>query len=132
MEGVAEAYERRAALKALDERKILILTGGTGRPFFTTDTAAALRALELDCDVLMKASLVDGVYDSDPETNPDAKRYEELSFTEAVSKQLKVMDLTAFSLCWENQLPIVVFDIKAPGNLTKVLAGDTSVGTIVK
>lgn len=132
VEGFAPAYERRAALRALYEGKIVILTGGTGRPYFTTDTAAALRALELGCDVLLKASHVDGVYDSDPKTNPEAKRYNEISFKEAVSKQLKIMDLTAFSLCWENELPIVVFDLKVPGNLPKVLAGDTSVGTIVK
>ncbi len=132
VEGIVKPYDRRAALKNLEEDKIVILTGGTGRPFFTTDTAAALRALELGCDVLLKASNVDGIYDDDPDTNPDARRYDKLTFDEAIHKQLKIMDITAFSLCWENKLPIVVFDIRVPGNLKKVLAGDMSVGTIVK
>jgi uridylate kinase len=130
--GVAAQYERRTALRAFGEGKILILAAGTGRPFFTTDTAAVMRALELDCDAILKASHVDGIYDSDPYKNPNAKRYEELTFADAIDKRLKVVDMTALSLCWENNLPLIVFDLRVPGNIQKVLAGDTSVGTIVK
>jgi uridylate kinase len=130
--GIAPLYDRREVKHALAGGKIVLLAGGTGRPFFTTDTAAALRALELDCDLILKASHVDGVYDKDPYKYPDAVRYEELSFPEAVEMRLKVMDLTAFSLCWENNIPLMVFDLRIPGNLQKALAGDTSVGTIVR
>jgi uridylate kinase len=129
---VVPPYERRAALRNLELGKVLLLAGGTGRPFFTTDTAAALRAIELNCDILLKGSHIDGVYDSDPEINPSAKRYNTLSYTDAIDMKLKIMDLTAFSLCYEHRLPLVVFDIRAPGNLHRVLAGDMSIGTFVK
>ena len=130
--GIVTQYERRTAQYSLSEGKVVIIAGGTGRPFFTTDTAAAIRGLELGCDVLLKASHVDGVYNKDPETNPDAKRFDEIDFREAIELSLKVMDQTAFSLCWENRIPIIVFDIKVPGNLQKVAAGDTSIGSLVK
>jgi uridylate kinase len=130
--GVAPLYERRAVQRALADEKLVLLAAGTGRPFFTTDTAAALRALELGCDVILKASHVDGVYDKDPYENPDAKRYKEIDFADAVEMRLRVMDLTAFSLCWENNIPIIVFDLRAPGHLQRALAGDTTIGTLVK
>lgn len=130
--GVVDQYERRSSQQALNDGKIVIMSGGTGRPFFTTDTAAALRALELGCDVVVKASHVDGVYDKDPYKHSDAKRYEEISFSEAIEKRLEVVDQTAFSLCWENNIPLIVFDLRTPGNLQKVLSGDTSIGTIVR
>jgi uridylate kinase len=129
--GVVEEYERRDSQYALGDGKIVIMSGGTGRPFFTTDTAAAVRALELGCDVVVKASHVDGVYDKDPYKHPDAKRYAEISFGEAIEKHLEVVDQTAFSLCWENKIPLIVFDVRTRGNLQKILAGDTSVGTLV-
>lgn len=130
--GIVTQYERRTAQHSLSEGKIVILAGGTGRPFFTTDTAAAIRGLELGCDVLLKASHVDGVYDKDPYKNPDAKRFDEIGFPEVIELRLKVMDQAAFGLCWENNIPIVVFDIRVPGNLRKVAAGDTSIGSLVK
>jgi uridylate kinase len=129
--GVVEEYERRDAQYALGEGRIVILSGGTGRPFFTTDTAAAVRALELGCDAVIKASHVDGVYDKDPYKHDDAKRFDKLSFAEAIEKRLEVVDQTAFSLCWENNIPLIVFDLRTPGDLQKVLSGDMSVGTLV-
>jgi len=129
--GIVAPYERRAAMRSLEMGKILILSGGTGRPFFTTDTAAALRAIELNCEILLKGSHVDGIYDSDPRENPHAKRFEKLSYPDAIDMKLKVMDLTAFSLCYEHRLPLIVFDMKVQGNLLKVLGGDLSIGTSV-
>ena len=115
----------------LEERRIVIFSAGTGNPFFTTDTAAALRASEIGADVILKATKVDGVYDSDPMVNPDAVKYEELDHLETLKMELKVMDATAISLCMSNKLPIVVFNMKTPGNIVRVLKGER-IGTIVK
>lgn len=125
-------YERDSVLDYLEKGHIVILAGGTGNPYFTTDTTAALRACEIRAEVLLKATQVDGVYDDDPRKKPTAKKYAKLSFDEAITKQLKIMDTTAFSLCKENSLPIIVFDFHKTGNLNKVLSGDESVGTLVE
>ena len=127
---VAEHYIRRRAIRHLEKGRIVIFGGGTGNPYFSTDTAAALRAAEIHADVILKATQVDGVYDSDPHANPDAKRYERITFDQAIRDGLKFMDQAAIALCNENSLPIVVFDMGVAGNLTKVVAGET-VGTIV-
>lgn len=132
MPRVAETYIRRRAIRHLEKGRIVIFAAGTGNPYFTTDTTAALRAIEINADILLKATQVDGVYSDDPKKNPNAKKYKTLSFMEAISKQLKVMDTTAFSLCMENKLPVVVFDLYKKGNLLKVLEGKFDVGTIVK
>jgi len=129
-EEVAEPYIRRKALSHLQKGRIVILAGGTGNPYFTTDTTAALRAMELECQVLMKATKVDGVYDGDPVENPRAKRYERLSYMEVLKSRLRVMDSTAVSLCMENRLPIVVFSIETEGNILRALRGET-IGTVV-
>ncbi len=131
MEPIAPRYNRDEAVRALEAGKIVIFAGGTGSPFFTTDTTSALRALETDCDAVLKATKVDGVYTADPFKDPTAERYAELSFDEALAKQLKVMDSTAFSMCRDNDLPIIVFNFSDPDALTRVLAGDTEAGTIV-
>ena len=129
---VAEPYIRRRAERHLDKGRVVVFAGGTGNPYFSTDTAAALRAAELGCDLILMAKQgVDGVYDVDPKENADAKRYERLSFDEAIRKNLRVMDQTALALCRENRLPIVVFDSGVKGNLQKVASGEeigTSVG----
>ncbi len=130
IESVCETFSRERAIKNLEKGGINIAVAGTGRPFFTTDTAAALRALETEADVLLKATRVDGVYDRDPEEDADAVRYEHLSFREALDQDLRVMDLAATSLCRDNELPIVVFDIKEEGNLKKVIHGEY-VGTLI-
>ena len=130
MEPVGEAYSHTKAITELNEGKILIFTGGTGNPYFTTDTAAALRAVEIKADVLLKGTRVDGVYTADPEKDPTATKYKTLSFDEAYEKGLKIMDMTAFTLCKENELPILVFDMNTKGNLLKVVEGD-DIGTIV-
>ena len=109
---------------------MVILAAGTGNPFFTTDTCAALRATELQCDVLLKATKVDGVYDADPKTNPQAVRYDRLTFAEALSKQLRIMDMTALAMCQEQNIPVLVFDFKQPGNIRRVIEGDP-IGTLV-
>jgi uridylate kinase len=127
---VAEHYIRRRAIRHLEKGRIVIFGGGTGNPYFSTDTAAALRAAEIHADVILKATQVDGVYDSDPHVNPDAKRYERITFDQAIRDGLKFMDQAAIALCNENALPIVVFDMGVAGNLTKVMAGET-VGTVV-
>ncbi len=127
---VAEHYIRRRAIRHLEKGRIVIFGGGTGNPYFSTDTAAALRAAEIHADVILKATQVDGVYDSDPHANPDAKRYERITFDQAIRDGLKFMDQAAIALCNENSLPIVVFDMGVAGNLTKVMVGET-VGTIV-
>lgn len=129
---VADPFNRYEAVKHLEEGKVVIFAGGTGSPFFTTDTTASLRALETDCGAVLKATKVDGVYTDDPMKNPDAERYEELSFDEALSKRLKIMDSTAFSMCRDNSLPIVVFNFQCESSLEKVLRGDTSIATVVK
>ena len=130
MAQVAEAFIRRRAMRHLEKGRVVIFGGGTGNPYFSTDTAAALRANEMGADVILKATKVDGVYDSDPKKNPKAKRYNQISYQDALVQQLKVMDSTAFSLCMDNKMPIVVFDLFAPNNLVRVVKGD-SVGTLV-
>ena len=130
MEPVGELYSRDKASEALDAGYVCILTGGTGNPFFTTDTAAALRAVELDCDVLLKGTRVDGVYTADPEKDPSATRYDTLTFREALDKNLRVMDQTAFSMCSENGMPVIVFDMNGEGNLEAVISG-SSHGTLI-
>jgi uridylate kinase len=130
MRQVAEPFIRRRALRHLSKGRVVIFGGGTGNPYFSTDTAAALRASELEVDALLKATKVDGVYTADPVKNPQAKRYTKLSYQEAISKQLKVMDAAAFALCMENDIPIIVFDFFKPGNLGKVVAGE-AIGTLV-
>lgn len=130
MAQVAEPFIRRRAMRHLEKGRVVIFGGGTGNPFFSTDTAAALRANEMGADVILKATKVDGVYDSDPKKNPDAKFYSEVAYLTALQKQLKVMDSTAFSLCMDNKMPIVVFNLFTPGNLTRVVKGE-KVGTMV-
>jgi uridylate kinase len=127
---VAESMSGPKAISLLEEGQIVVIGGGTGNPFFTTDTAAALRAVEINADVILKGTRVDGIYTADPEKDPNAIRYEHLTFEEAYEKQLKIMDLTAFTLCKENDLPILVFDMNKKGNLIDVLKG-LPVGTIV-
>ena len=131
MEPVARYYNRDAAVACLEQGGVALLAGGTGNPFFTTDSGAALRALEIRADVLLKGTRVDGVYTADPEKDPSAVRYDELSFGEAIEKNLKVMDLTAFALCKEGRLPIVVFDMNAVGNLQSLLLRGEKTGTFV-
>lgn len=131
MEPVARYYVRDKALEAMNSGKVAIVAGGTGNPFFTTDSAAALRAVELGVDLLLKGTRVDGVYTCDPEKNPDAVKYERLSVGEAMAKGLKIMDLTAFALCSENRLPIMVFNMNQRGNLLRIMNGE-NVGTIVE
>ena len=124
MSSVCEPYIRRRAERHLEKGRIVIFAAGTGNPFFTTDTGAALRAAEMNCDALLKGTSVDGVYDSDPKTNADAKRFEEISYTRVLNDNLKVMDATAVALCRENSIPIVVFSIREDGNVVKVIGGE--------
>ena len=131
MKEVAEPYIRRRCISQLEKGYVVVLAAGTGNPYFTTDTTAALRACELDVDVLMKATKVDGVYDSDPKTNPDAKRYDRISYMDVLAKELHVMDSTATSLCMDNNMPMIVFDLTTPGNISRALKGE-SVGTTVE
>ena len=128
--GVAEPYIRARALKHLRQGRVVIFAGGTGNPLFTTDTAASLRALEIDAEIMVKATRVDGVYDDDPEKNPHAMRYERLQFDEVLNKGLRVMDLTAITLCQENQMPIQVLNLHQSGNLIKMAMGEP-VGTLI-
>jgi uridylate kinase len=130
MEGVAEPYIRRRALRHLEKGRVVILAGGTGNPFVTTDTAAALRARELEADVLLKATRVDGVYSEDPEQNPHAVRYEKLTYAQVLRDNLRVMDMAAISLCREAKLPILVFNFKREGNIERAIAGHP-LGTVV-
>jgi uridylate kinase len=130
MNQVVEPYIRRRAMRHLEKKRIVIFAGGTGNPFFTTDTAASLRAIETDCQVLLKATKVDGVYDKDPVKDKTAKRFTEISFLDVLNKQLKVMDSTAISLCLDNKLPIIVFDLFKKGNIKHVVMGEV-VGTVV-
>lgn len=132
MEPVADRYDRHRSIKALEEGKILIFAGGTGSPFFTTDTTATLRALEIGADAVLKATKVNGIYTDDPIKNPDAERYENLTYEEALTKKLAIMDSTAFSMCRDNDLPILVFNFFEEESFEKTLSGDTSVATIVK
>ena len=130
MAQVAEAFIRRRAVRHLEKGRVVIFGGGTGNPYFSTDTAAALRANEIGAEVILKATKVDGIYDSDPKKNPKAKRYSQITYLEALQKQLKVMDSTAFSLCMDNKMPIIVFELFRPHNLKKVVLGE-KVGTLV-
>jgi uridylate kinase len=130
MEEVAEPFIRRRALRHLEKGRVVIFGAGTGNPYFTTDTAASLRAIEIEADVILKGTRVDGIYNSDPEKNADAIKYDVVSFNEVYEKGLNVMDLTAFTLCNENKLPIIVFNMNKPGNLMQVVKGET-VGTLV-
>jgi len=128
---VAEPYIRRRAIRHLEKGRIVIFAAGTGNPYFTTDTAAALRAAEVHADVILKATQVDGVYDADPHEVSTATRYETLTYAEALEKNLRFMDQAAIAVCRENSLPIVVFDMSVPGNIEKVVTGE-SVGTVVR
>jgi uridylate kinase len=130
MAQVAEPFIRRRAVRHLEKGRVVIFGGGTGNPYFSTDTAAALRANEIGAEVVLKATKVDGIYDSDPKQNPKAKRYSQIRYAEALQRQLKVMDSTAFSLCMDNQMPIIVFDLFRPHNLKRVVMGE-KVGTLV-
>ena len=131
MEPVGELYTKAKALELMEARWIVIIAGGTGNPYFTTDTASALRGVEIEAEVLLKGTRVDGVYTADPEKDPTATKFAEITFDEVYRRRLKVMDLTAFTMCKENDLPIVVFDMDTPGNLQKVIAGEP-IGTVVK
>jgi len=130
MAQVAEAFIRRRAVRHLENGRVVIFGGGTGNPYFSTDTAAALRANEIGAEVILKATKVDGIYDCDPKKNPKANRYAQITYLEALQKQLKVMDSTAFSLCMDNKMPIIVFDIFRAHNLRRVVMGE-QVGTLV-
>ena len=132
MEQIDEPFIRRRAVRHLEKGRVVIFGAGTGNPYFTTDTAASLRDIEIEADVILKGTRVDGIYDSDPEKNPDAVKYDKVSFSEVYEKGLNIMDMTAFTLCNENKLPIIVFDMDTPGNLKKVLAGQEKVGTLVE
>ncbi len=127
---VAEPYIRRRAMRHLEKNRVIIFGAGTGNPYFTTDTAAALRAIEIEADVILKGTRVDGIYTADPEKDPSATKYNHLSFSEALEKRLNIMDLTAFTLCQENKLPIIVFDMNSRGNLSKLIRGE-DLGTYV-
>ena len=130
MEQIAEPYIRRRAIRHLEKGRVVIFGAGTGNPYFTTDTAGSLRAIEIKADVILKGTRVDGIYTSDPEKDPTAKRFDKISFAEVINKNLKVMDMTAFTLCQENSLPIIVFDMNTPGTLLQVVQG-MDVGTYV-
>ena len=125
MERIAEPFIRRRAIRHLEKGRIVIFAAGTGNPYFTTDTAAALRAIEIEADVILKGTRVDGVYDSDPEKNAHAIRFPEISYLDVLKKDLRVMDLTAITLCKENKLPIIIFNMNIPGNLRRVILGET-------
>ncbi|MEK9601521.1 MAG: UMP kinase [Bacteroidota bacterium] len=130
MEQIAEPFIRRRAIRHLEKGRVVIFGAGTGNPYFTTDTAASLRAVEIEADVILKGTRVDGIYTADPEKDASATRYDEISFTDVIKRNLKVMDMTAFTLCQENKLPIIVFDMNQPGNLAQIVNGK-SVGTLV-
>ncbi len=131
MDPVVEFYSREKVKKALDQNEIVIFTAGTGNPFFTTDTASALRAVEMEADVMLKGTRVDGVFNADPEKDPSATMYPELTFDEALQKKLNVMDMTAFAMCRDNKLPVVVFNMNKKGNLIRFISGE-KIGTLVK
>lgn len=130
MKAVAEPFIRRRAVRHLEKGRVVIFGAGTGNPYFTTDSAASLRAIEINAEVILKGTRVDGIYSADPEKDPTATKYDKLTFDEVFTKNLQVMDMTAFTLCKENNLPIIVFDMNTPGNLQKVLVGE-AVGTLV-
>lgn len=131
MEQIAEPYIRRRAIRHLEKHRIVIFGAGTGNPYFTTDTAGSLRAIEIEADVILKGTRVNGIYTADPEKDPKAVKYDSISFKECIDKNLKIMDMTAFTLCMENNLPIIVFDMNQEGNLKKLVCGE-KVGTLVK
>ncbi len=130
IEAVAEPYIKRKAVRHLEKKRVVIFSGGTGNPFFTTDSAAVLRAIEINADIILKGTRVDGIYNNDPEKNKDAVKFKQISYDEAIAKKLKVMDSTAFTLSKENELPIIVFNMNKAGNLKKIINGK-EVGTIV-
>jgi len=130
MDEIAEPYIRRRALRHLEKGRVVIFGGGTGHPYFSTDTAASLRAVEIQADAIVKGTRVDGVYDSDPEKNPGAFKFDKISYLDVLKKNLKIMDLTAVSLCQENNLPMIVFNMDTPGNLFKLVKGE-NVGTLI-
>lgn len=131
MEQIAEPFIRRKAMRHLEKGRVVIFGAGTGNPYFTTDTAAVLRAIEIEAEVVIKGTRVDGVYDSDPEKNPEAVKFEKIAYSEVMNKNLRVMDQTAITLCKENELPIVVFDFNTPGNFKKLIFGE-KIGSIVE
>jgi uridylate kinase len=131
MREISEPFVRRRAVRHLEKGRVVIFGAGTGNPFFTTDSAASLRAIEISADVILKGTRVDGIYTADPEKDKTATKFDFISFDDAYSKGLKVMDMTAFTLCKENNLPIIVFDMDTPGNLQKLISGE-QVGTIVR
>jgi len=131
MQQIAEPFIKRRAIRHLEKKRVVLFGAGTGNPYFTTDSAAALRAIEMEANVIIKGTRVDGVYDSDPERNPSAKRYEEVSYQEVLLKGLKVMDATAIALCQDNALPILVFNMNVPGNLEKIILGE-NIATVVQ
>ncbi|HLM61376.1 MAG TPA: UMP kinase [Pyrinomonadaceae bacterium] len=128
---LAEPFIRRRAMRHLEKGRVVIFAAGTGNPFFTTDSAAALRALEVKADIILKGTKVDGIYTADPMTNPDATRFEKISYQEVLEKQLKVMDASSISLCMDNNLPIMVFNMRESGNILKAVQGDLTIGTLV-
>jgi uridylate kinase len=130
MEQIAEPYIRRRAIRHVEKGRVVIFGAGTGNPYFTTDTAGSLRAIEINAEVILKGTRVDGIYTNDPEKDPNAKRLQRITYQECISQNLRVMDMTAFTLCMENKLPIIVFDMNKPGNLMKVITGER-VGTLV-
>ena len=130
MEQIAEPYIRRRAIRHLEKGRVVIFGAGTGNPYFTTDTAGSLRAIEIKADVILKGTRVDGIYTADPEKDLSAEKYETISFADCITNNLKVMDMTAFTLCMENELPIIVFDMNTPGTLLRVITGE-KVGTLV-
>lgn len=132
MKEIAEPFIKRRAVRHLEKGRVVIFGAGTGNPYFTTDTAASLRAIEIEADVILKGTRVDGIYTADPEKDPSAKKYQTISFEEVYQKGLNVMDMTAFTLCKENQLPIIVFDMNKPGNLRKVVNQEATIGTLVE
>ena len=130
MRSVAEPFIRRRAIRHLEKRRVVVFGGGTGNPYFSTDTAAALRAMEIKADVIMKGTKVDGIFDADPMLQPDAVRFDRISYLQVLDKGLKVMDATAISLCMDNKLPIVVFNVKTPGNIKRAITGEP-IGSLV-
>lgn len=132
MKEIAEPFIKRRAVRHLEKGRVVIFGAGTGNPYFTTDTAASLRAIEIEADVILKGTRVDGIYTADPEKDPSAKKYNTITFDEVYEKGLNVMDMTAFTLCKENNLPIIVFDMDTPGNLKKLIAQEEQIGTTVQ
>ncbi len=128
---LAEPFIRRRAIRHLEKNRVVIFAAGTGNPFFTTDSAAALRALEIKADIILKGTKVDGIYTADPMTNPDATRFDEISYQEVLEKQLKIMDASSISLCMDNDLPIMIFNMRQSGNIVRAVKGDLTIGTLV-